>query len=156
MAQSRLAVLGAAGRMGVPLTEHLLNGGYIVSGWNRTIEKLQTIKDPHGNLRISSTPIEAIRNSDVIISSLFNAAQFHDILDTIKPEDFVKKTFISVMTISPEDSLSLNDKSKLFDLFNILFGLSLNNNIHSTQENTEEIYCLGFSIHISCKVQSST
>jgi len=113
MAQLRFSILGT-GKMGLPLTEHLLNGGYTVSAWNRTAEKLHTIKDPKRNLRISKSPVEAIRSSTVVISSLFNAKQFHDILDSIKPEDFKNKTFISIMTISPEESLSFNTKVTKF------------------------------------------
>jgi len=106
----RVAMLGV-GRMGLPMTEHLLNkGGYSVTAWNRTADKLKAISDPHKRLTIAKSPLEAIRSSHVVISGLFSANQFHEILDTLKPEDYKEKVFMSISTMGPDDSISLNDK----------------------------------------------
>jgi len=109
MAHSKVTLLGL-GLMGFELAAHLLKGGYSVTVWNRTISKADGLKEIGGHLTVASSGKEAAKASPVVISVLFAASNFHEILDSLDSEDYKGRTFISVSTIAPEDSLAFYKK----------------------------------------------
>ena len=62
---SRIAILGT-GKMGSAIADRLTDGGFSVVLWNRTRERAEAL----GVGRVASTPAAAVRNADVVISSL--------------------------------------------------------------------------------------
>jgi 3-hydroxyisobutyrate dehydrogenase len=77
-----LAVLGAGGTMGLPITRNLARIGFIVHAWNRSPEKAQSLADDGAEL--GATPAEAARGATVIITMLSDA---HAVLDVMEGDD---------------------------------------------------------------------
>ncbi|WP_299203399.1 NAD(P)-dependent oxidoreductase [uncultured Amphritea sp.] len=65
----KIAFLGI-GLMGRPMAVNLLNAGYHLTLWNRTLSKAQTLSD--NGARVAPTPAEAIADADIIITMLEN------------------------------------------------------------------------------------
>jgi len=106
MEPSKVSILGI-GLMGRELAIHLLKGGWKVIAWNRSPSKTEELKEAGGDLTIATSSKEAIKSSSVVISVLFSAPIFNEVLDSLDAEDYKGRTFISVSTISPDDSISL-------------------------------------------------
>lgn len=66
----RVAVLGT-GTMGAAMTRSLLRSGISVTVWNRSVEKTQPLLD--AGARAASTPADAVRDADVVLTMLFDA-----------------------------------------------------------------------------------
>ena len=71
---TRVAVLGT-GRMGGAIARRLAASGFDVTVWDRTSAKAQTLNVG----RVALTPAEAIRDADIVISSLTNATAVRDV-----------------------------------------------------------------------------
>jgi 3-hydroxyisobutyrate dehydrogenase-like beta-hydroxyacid dehydrogenase len=71
---TRVAVLGT-GRMGGAIARRLVASGFDVTVWDRTPAKAHAL----GVGRVASTPAEAIRNAEIAISSLTNAAAVREV-----------------------------------------------------------------------------
>src|SRR2546428_461859 len=63
--QPRVAILGT-GKMGSAIAGRLSGAGFELTLWNRTRERADALGIGH----VAETPIVAVRNADVIISSL--------------------------------------------------------------------------------------
>ncbi|HEX3737366.1 MAG TPA: NAD(P)-dependent oxidoreductase [Solirubrobacterales bacterium] len=68
-----VAVIGAGGVMGAPITRNLARAGFPVRAWNRTAAKLDALVDEPG-LRAFEEPAAAAAGADVVISLLSDAA----------------------------------------------------------------------------------
>src|SRR5690606_36069157 len=64
----RIGIAGT-GKMGAAIADRLRETGAEVIAWNRSPQKAQTL-----GLPVAATPLELASQSDVIISSLFDAA----------------------------------------------------------------------------------
>jgi 3-hydroxyisobutyrate dehydrogenase-like beta-hydroxyacid dehydrogenase len=71
---TKVAVLGT-GRMGGAIARRLVASGFDVTVWDRTPAKAHAL----GVGRVASTPAEAIRNAEIAISSLTNAAAVREV-----------------------------------------------------------------------------
>jgi 3-hydroxyisobutyrate dehydrogenase-like beta-hydroxyacid dehydrogenase len=69
-----VAILGT-GKMGGAMARRLASSGFDVTVWNRTPARAEEL---HVG-RVAATPVEAVRDADVIISSLTNDAAVRDV-----------------------------------------------------------------------------
>jgi len=67
----RVAVLGT-GTMGAAMSRSLLRAGFSVTVWNRSAEKAAPLVD--AGATAATTPADAVRDADVIITMLFDAS----------------------------------------------------------------------------------
>ncbi len=76
----QLAKIGfiGTGTMGKGMVQNLLNAGFRVYAYNRTKEKLNSIKHP--NIVVVNSPKESCEQSDVIITCVSNDAALSDVL----------------------------------------------------------------------------
>ncbi len=65
------------GLMGKPMVKRLLDAGYRLTVWNRTMEKAQAFAD---SARVAASPADAVRGADVIITMLENGMVVDDVL----------------------------------------------------------------------------
>jgi 2-hydroxy-3-oxopropionate reductase len=76
-AQPKIAFLGI-GLMGFPMTRNLLQGGFSVTAWNRSVEKASPL-EPFGSTTALS-PVDAVREADIIITMLSDGPAVAEIL----------------------------------------------------------------------------
>jgi 3-hydroxyisobutyrate dehydrogenase len=74
-----IAVLGAGGTMGLPMTHNLARVGFIMRAWNRSPEKAQSLVGD--GVQLCSTPAEAARGATVIVTMLSDAAAVRDVME---------------------------------------------------------------------------
>ena len=74
---SKIAFLGI-GLMGDPMVRRLLQAGFNVTAWNRTVAKAEALRD--AGARIVATAAEAAHGADVIITMLADGPAVHDVL----------------------------------------------------------------------------
>lgn len=72
-----IAILGI-GLMGYPMGRRLCAAGYVVHAWNRTPDKAQRLLT--SGATVHATPVDAVRNADVIITMLDNGAVVERVL----------------------------------------------------------------------------
>lgn len=106
---NKIAFIGL-GNMGLPMAQNLINSGYQVNVYNRSIEKANGLK---GNFKISSTIKDACAGQDIVITMLSE----DDILYQIcEGESGLLNNMesgaihISMSTISPDTSRDLFEK----------------------------------------------
>jgi len=74
-----IAVLGAGGTMGLPMTRNLGRIGFIVRAWNRSAEKAEPLTDD--GVALCSTPAHAVQGATVIVTMLSDADAVLDVMD---------------------------------------------------------------------------
>jgi 3-hydroxyisobutyrate dehydrogenase len=74
-----IAVLGAGGTMGLPMTRNLARIGFIVRAWNRKSDKVQSLSDD--GVELCATPAEATRGATVVLTMLSDADAVLDVVD---------------------------------------------------------------------------
>lgn len=72
----RIAFLGI-GLMGAPMTRNLLNAGYPMTLWNRTVSKCEPFA---GQVTIAASPADAVAEADVVITMLENGEVVEDVM----------------------------------------------------------------------------
>ena len=108
---TRVAVLGT-GRMGRAIAHRLVASGFDLQVWDRTAAKASALNVG----RVAQTPAEALRDADIVISSLTNAAAVHDVY--LGPQGaFGTSTtalFVEMSTAGPEsiDELSREARTR--------------------------------------------
>jgi len=108
---TRVAVLGT-GRMGGAIAHRLVASGFDLQVWDRTAAKASALNVG----RVAQTPAEALRDADIVISSLTNAAAVHDVY--LGPQGaFGTSTtalFVEMSTAGPEsiDELSREARTR--------------------------------------------
>lgn len=70
-ARAKVAVLGAGGTMGLPMTRHIAETGMEVWAWNRTGEKAEPLSG-HG-IEVAETAAEAASGADIVLTILSDA-----------------------------------------------------------------------------------
>jgi len=102
-ASTRIAFLGT-GLMGGPMARRLLKGGFSLTVWNRTPNKTKAIIEDGANA--CSTPTEAVKDADVVITMLKDGPVVKDLLfeqgvaESISPG----KLFIDMSSIAPAEA----------------------------------------------------
>ncbi len=102
-----VSLLGT-GLMGYPMAETLLDANLNITVYNRTREKAAPLKKQ--GAVIADTPAEAIRQGEVNLLVLTDAAAIEHVLFGDKQIDFMGKTVIQMGTISPEQSEKFLEK----------------------------------------------
>ena len=108
---TRVAVLGT-GRMGGAIAHRLVASGFDLQVCDRTAAKASALNVG----RVAQTPAEALRDADIVISSLTNAAAVHDVY--LGPQGaFGTSTtalFVEMSTAGPEsiDELSREARTR--------------------------------------------
>jgi 3-hydroxyisobutyrate dehydrogenase-like beta-hydroxyacid dehydrogenase len=95
------------GNLGTPIAESLINAGYELTVWNRTVSKA----DPLAKLgaKVTENPLDAITPGGIVISVLANDAALEETFSMELVEKLGKGGIhISMSTISPETSRQLS------------------------------------------------
>jgi 3-hydroxyisobutyrate dehydrogenase len=104
-----VAVLGT-GRMGGAIARRIASTGFDLTLWDRTIPKAQALNVG----RVASTPAEAIRDADTVISSLTNAAAVRDVY--LGPQGAFGTSdgtlFVEMSTAGPESIEELSREAR--------------------------------------------
>src|SRR2546427_4583504 len=104
-----VAVLGT-GRMGGAIARRLAASGLDLTVWDRTTAKAQVLNVG----RVAPTPAEAIRDADIAISSLTNAAAVREVY--IGPQGAFESSggnlFIEMSTAGPESIEQLSREAR--------------------------------------------
>ncbi len=108
MEKERIAWLGT-GLMGKPMAGRLLEAGYSLSVYNRTLSKADSLHQ--AGARLASSPAEAMQDADGVVLMLADARAIHDVL--FKRDALVQvsgRTVIQMGTIGPQESLRICDR----------------------------------------------
>ena len=104
----KIAFLGT-GLMGEPMAQKLIDAQLSLIVYNRTQSKLTALKA--AGARIANTPTEAIKNSEIIILMLSNAAAIADVLLARDTLPLLKsRTVIQMGTIAPKQSKEIGEQ----------------------------------------------
>ena len=106
-----VAVLGT-GRMGGAIARRLAASRFDLAVWDRTTAKAQALNVG----RVAPTPAEAIRDADIVISSLTNAAAVRDVYlgprGAFETPAGLKKLFVEMSTAGPESIDDLSQEAR--------------------------------------------
>jgi 3-hydroxyisobutyrate dehydrogenase-like beta-hydroxyacid dehydrogenase len=107
-----VAFLGL-GIMGSRQAANLVRAGHQLTVWNRTAEKAQAFADEHG-ARLASTPADAARQADVVISMVVDGPMVADLL-LRDPDGAVHGArdgalFVDMSTIAPTESRAIGER----------------------------------------------
>lgn len=91
-----IALLGL-GRMGSAIATHLLASGYELTVWNRTAGKAEGLT----GARVASTPADAVRDADVVITMLADPAALNAVADGFVDALRTSATVIEMSTVGP-------------------------------------------------------
>ncbi|MEM6502150.1 MAG: NAD(P)-dependent oxidoreductase [Cyanobacteria bacterium P01_C01_bin.89] len=102
-----VTVLGM-GLMGAPMAVRLVEVGYDVTVWNRTVEKSQAVQGGNANIAIASSAAEAIAASPVTLTMLSDYSALRDSALTDEAKAALKgKTIIQMGTIAPQETQAI-------------------------------------------------
>lgn len=94
------------GLMGQPMTLRLLDAGYIVNVWNRSLEKLHTVVEAGATAQASIADL--VRVSDVILLCLTDTHAVETIVrEQIAPYGSARKLLIDLSSIHPDTTRQL-------------------------------------------------
>jgi 3-hydroxyisobutyrate dehydrogenase len=110
--KKRIAFIGL-GNMGGGMAARLTESGYPMTVWNRSAEKAKPIEELGAT--VASTPAEAAKDADVVMTSLANQAAVADVLwgddgvfGSLKKGGYI----LDASTIPPDFARELSDKAK--------------------------------------------
>ena len=103
----KIAFLGT-GLMGEPMAQRLLSAGYKLNVFNRTT--LKTEKLCKNGAVLAFKPIDAINDSEIVITMLSDYSAICEVLCSSKKISFKDKTVIQMSTISPGENLLLKER----------------------------------------------
>ena len=89
------------GLMGLPMVKNLSKGGYKIKAFNRTLSKMDELKN-NNNIIICSSLNEAITDATVIITSLPDDDSVEKIINEIINKDLLNQESIFIDTSSTE------------------------------------------------------
>ena len=96
----KVTILGT-GLMGAPMALQLQRGGFEVTAWNRSLEKLAPLKD--AGIAIAGSAVEAIAASEITLTMLSDAAVVKSAV-LCEPSVLQGKTILQMGTIAPAES----------------------------------------------------
>jgi 3-hydroxyisobutyrate dehydrogenase-like beta-hydroxyacid dehydrogenase len=98
--------------MGGAIARRLAASGFEVTVWDRTTAKAEALNVG----RVAPTPAEAIRDADIVISSLTNAAAVRDVYlgphGAFETPAGMKNLFVEMSTAGPESIEKLNQEAR--------------------------------------------
>jgi 3-hydroxyisobutyrate dehydrogenase/2-hydroxy-3-oxopropionate reductase len=94
-----VAVLGT-GRMGGAMVGTLSRAGFDVVAWNRSSEKVENVAGSAG-ANVADTPSEAIRNADIVVSSLADDTAVESVFGQTTDALHESQVVLEMSTISP-------------------------------------------------------
>lgn len=94
--------------MGFPIAERILESGYALSVYNRTISKAEPLKEK--GAAIKAKPSAAISTSECIVLMLTDAKAVFETLFSSDDQSLKDKTVIQMGTISPSESIEIQKK----------------------------------------------
>ncbi len=103
MSKPQIAFLGT-GLMGAPMVRNLLEAGYAVTAWNRTLPKAEVLVGD--GAKVADSPAAAVRGADIVISMLADgpataAVQSEPALRTALGKDAL---WIEMGSVKPEEA----------------------------------------------------
>jgi 3-hydroxyisobutyrate dehydrogenase len=106
---TNIAVLGT-GRMGGAIARRLAASGFVLTVWDRTPAKAEALSVG----RVAPTPADAIREADVVISSLTNAAAVREVYLGAEGAFSIsdRRLFIEMSTAGPESIEKLSQEAR--------------------------------------------
>jgi len=107
MKKEKISILGA-GLMGSSIAKRLISKDYKINVYNRNIEKANDLKTDGAN--IFSQSVDAIAVSDFVLITLTDINAINDVLFASNNMDLSGKTIIQMSTISPDESVYINEK----------------------------------------------
>lgn len=111
------------GNMGSPIAKNLLEAGFKVQAYNRSLEKTKPIQD--SGALIFVTAQEAVKETDVVITMLSDDAALKDVAAKILPAMKPGAVHLSMSTIAPSTAAklqSLHHQHKVFYLASPVMG----------------------------------
>lgn len=105
MTTVNIAFLGI-GLMGLPMSKNLIHAGYKLNAWNRTHAKALPLADL--GAQVFETPVEAVKDADVVICMLENGPVVEDVLFSQKTAEACKAgaLIIDMSSIPPDTAKS--------------------------------------------------
>lgn len=103
----KLALIGT-GLLGYPMAERLLKKGHDVTVYNRTISKMEGLKE--FGAKIVEDPKTAIEQTQCVILVLSDVRAIEETIFNGREIDLSEKTFIQMGTISSNESISIQKK----------------------------------------------
>jgi 3-hydroxyisobutyrate dehydrogenase len=108
---TRVAVLGT-GRMGGAIARRLAASGFDLTLWDRTTARAQAL----GVGRAAPTPADAIRDAEIVVSSLTNAAAVRDVYlgphGAFETPAGIENLFVEMSTAGPESIDELSQEAR--------------------------------------------
>ncbi|MFB9608795.1 NAD(P)-dependent oxidoreductase [Kutzneria kofuensis] len=98
-AMNKIAFLGL-GSMGLPMARRLLAAGYELTVWNRTAAKADLLASD--GAKVASTPAEAVRDADVVVTMLADPDAVHAVVDAMLPALREGTYLIDMSSIGPQ------------------------------------------------------
>nr|WP_273938984.1 NAD(P)-dependent oxidoreductase [Kutzneria chonburiensis] len=98
-AMEKIAFLGL-GSMGLPMARRLLAAGYELTVWNRTATKAELVASD--GAKVASTPAEAVRDADVVVTMLADPDAVHAVVDAMAPALRPGAYLIDMSSIGPQ------------------------------------------------------
>lgn len=100
MNEEKIGFIGL-GNMGYPMAKNLEKAGFLLSVYNRTIEKAEDFRDKS---IVYNNISELVKNNDIIFTMLTNDDAVKAVYDEVLTLNISGKLFIDMSTISPEKS----------------------------------------------------
>jgi 3-hydroxyisobutyrate dehydrogenase len=103
--------IAGIGKMGAAIAQRLMEVGHKVTGWNRSADKLEPLKD--AGAAVAATPAELAQASDAVISMLTDAAAIDAVYNGasgLLSGDVRGKLFIEMSTVLPQTVVALAEK----------------------------------------------
>jgi 3-hydroxyisobutyrate dehydrogenase len=76
----RVAFLGL-GAIGAPMASHLASDPFTLAVWNRTGEKARAFAERHAGVRVASSPADAARDAEVVVTCVSTSRDVEALLD---------------------------------------------------------------------------
>jgi 3-hydroxyisobutyrate dehydrogenase len=104
----KIGVLGT-GLMGQPMVKRLSEANLSVMAYNRTEDKLESLKQ--AGIAVTTSPLEIINHCDCLILMLTNSLAIEEVLlSETASKLLANKTIIQMATISPKESRQIQEK----------------------------------------------
>ena len=97
--KTKIAFLGL-GSMGAPMARRVLAAGYPLTVWNRTPQR--TVEFASAGAVVASTPADAVREADVVVTMLADPAAVRQVLGSLAPALRPGTHLIEASTIGPD------------------------------------------------------
>ncbi|QDQ11361.1 NAD(P)-dependent oxidoreductase [Streptomyces spectabilis] len=104
----RIAFLGL-GHMGTPMARQLLVAGHPLTVWNRTAAKAEPLVAQ--GARLASTPADAVRDADVVITMLAGPDAVRSVADAILPALREGAYWVEMSTVGPDVVRELGERA---------------------------------------------